>query len=191
MRFLLFIIFALISVGSGAQENKYGMTGRVVDKEGMAVMRASVTLTMAGDSAFRRQTVADDNGVFSFSALDNGNYELKITYIGLADYISDITVKGNTDLGDIRMDDSAEMLEGITVMANYTRQKRTGETIVKVKGNPLTKGKSTQDFLKYVRGIDVTESSLSLNGKRNRRLSSVRLREVFLQGVGGKFLAHA
>ena len=48
MRFLLFIIFALISVGSGAQENKYGMTGRVVDKEGMAVMRASVTLTMAG-----------------------------------------------------------------------------------------------------------------------------------------------
>lgn len=45
------------------------------------------------------------------------------------------------------MDDSAEMLEGITVMANYTRQKRTGETIVKVKGNPLTKGKSTQDFL--------------------------------------------
>lgn len=46
MRFLLFIIFALISVGSGAQENKYGMTGRVVDKEGMAVMRASVTLTM-------------------------------------------------------------------------------------------------------------------------------------------------
>ena len=161
MRFLLFIIFALISVGSGAQENKYGMTGRVVDKEGMAVMRASVTLTMAGDSAFRRQTVADDNGVFSFSALDNGNYELKITYIGLADYISDITVKGNTDLGNIRMDDSAEMLEGITVMANYTRQKRTGETIVKVKGNPLTKGKSTQDFLKYVRGIDVTESSLS------------------------------
>ena len=167
MRFLLFIIFALISVGSGAQENKYGMTGRVVDKEGMAVMRASVTLTMAGGSAFRRQTVADDNGVFSFSALDNGNYELKITYIGLADYISDITVKGNTDLGNIRMDDSAEMLEGITVMANYTRQKRTGETIVKVKGNPLTKGKSTQDFLKYVRGIDVTESSLSLNGKQN------------------------
>lgn len=99
MRFLLFIIFALISVGSGAQENKYGMTGRVVDKEGMAVMRASVTLTMAGDSAFRRQTVADDNGVFSFSALDSSNYELKITYIGLADYISDITVKGNTDLG--------------------------------------------------------------------------------------------
>ena len=34
--------------------------GRVVDKEGMAVMRASVTLTMAGDSAFRRQTVAED-----------------------------------------------------------------------------------------------------------------------------------
>ena len=147
MRFLLFIIFALISVGSGAQENKYGMTGRVVDKEGMAVMRASITLTMAGDSAFRRQTVADDNGVFSFSALDNGNYELKITYIGLADYISDITVKGNTDLGNIRMDDSAEMLEGITVMANYTRQKRTGETIVKVKGNPLTKGRAHKIFL--------------------------------------------
>jgi len=32
--------------------------------------------------------------------------------------------------------------------------------------------------------------SLHRNGKRNRRLSGIRQREVFLQGVGGKFLAH-
>ena len=31
---------------------------------------------------------------------------------------------------------------------------------------------------------------LHRNGKRNRRLSGIRQREVFLQGVGGKFLAH-
>ena len=146
MRFLLFIIFALISVGSGAQENKYGMTGRVVDKEGMAVMRASVTLTMAGDSAFRRQTVADDNGVFSFSALDNGNYELKITYIGLVDYISDITVKGNTDLGNIRMDDSAEMLEGITVMAKLHQAETYGRNHCESERKPADKGKEHTRF---------------------------------------------
>ncbi len=29
------------------------------------------------------------------------------------------------------------------------------------------------------------------NGQRNRRLSGIRQRKVFLQGVGGKFLAHA
>lgn len=167
MRVLLFIITALIPLVAGAQKNTYGMTGRVVDKDGAAVIRASVKLSMTGDSTFRRMTVADDNGVFKLSGLAGGNYTLEITYIGLADYLSDVTVKGDTDLGTIRMDDSSEMLGEVTVMANYTRLKRTGETIVKVKGNPLTKGKSTQNFLKYVRGIDVTESSLSLNGKSN------------------------
>lgn len=185
MRLLLFIITMLMPLMAGAQENTYSMTGHVTDKDGISIMRASIILSMKGDSTFKKMTVSDDNGVFTFSGLDNGNYELKITYIGLADYISDITVKGNTDLGNIRMDDSAEMLEGITVMANYTRLKRTGETIVKVKGNPLTKGKSTQDFLKYVRGIDVTESSLSLNGKQNtliyledRKISFEQLKSI-------------
>lgn len=141
MRFMLFIIFALISVGAGAQENTYSMTGHVIDKDGISVMRASIILNMKGDSTFKRMTVADDNGAFTFSGLTGGEYEIKITYIGLADYISDITVKGNTDLGIIRMDDSAEMLEGVTVMANYTRQETYGRNHCESERKPADKGK--------------------------------------------------
>lgn len=139
MRFLLFIIIVFISTNVTAQENKYGITGHIVDNEGVEVIRASVTLRMAGDSTFKRQTVSDNNGAFTFSGLSDGKYELNITYIGLADYTSDVMVKSNTDVGIIRMDESSEMLEGITVMANYTDVKQTGETIVRVKRQSVGK----------------------------------------------------
>lgn len=167
MRFLLFIIIVFISTNVTAQENKYGITGHIVDNEGVEVIRASVTLRMAGDSTFKRQTVSDNNGAFTFSGLSDGKYELNITYIGLADYTSDVMVKSNTDVGIIRMDESSEMLEGITVMANYTDVKQTGETIVRVKGNPLAKGKSTVNFLSYIRELDVTNNGISVQGRSN------------------------
>lgn len=167
MRFLLFIIIVFISTNVTAQENKYGITGHIVDNEGVEVIRASVTLRMAGDSTFKRQTVSDNNGAFTFSGLADGKYELNITYIGLADYTSDVMVKSNTDVGIIRMDESSEMLEGITVMANYTDVKQTGETIVRVKGNPLAKGKSTVNFLSYIRELDVTNNGISVQGRSN------------------------
>ena len=146
-----------------AQTKVNNVSGRVNDGDGEAVWRATVALQpIDGDSTGVRTAVTDESGAFVLGGVAGGHYKLAVTCIGYDDYVSTLTVDGDKDVGVIRLKDSSEMLDEITVMANYSEVKNNGDIVVRVKGNPLAKGKGTLDFLRLVSGIGVEANGLSI-----------------------------
>ena len=143
------------------------MSGRVVDSKNHGIGKATVRLTADRDSSITMKAATGDDGSFKFSGLADGSYEISVTCVGYESQTRRADVKGNTNVGKIRLEDAYRMLDEVTVMADYTDVKLTGETVVKVKGNPLAKGKTVIDFLQYVRDLDVTQSELGIRGKAN------------------------
>lgn len=158
---------AYLCVPCLAQDAVRSATGTVRDTKGNSgIELATVRLTSLPDSATARITATDSTGSFRIDSISDGRYAISVTCVGYRPYTA--TVSG-TELNamDISLTEDAEMLEEVTVTAGHTTFKPTGETIVKVHGNPMAKGKTIQDFMRTIRGLDITDKSISVNGREN------------------------
>lgn len=164
MRNILLLLTLLIVSVVSAQDN---VTGRVIDSDGLPVIQATVALQSKTGTASVQPVVTDNNGRFAASVAAKGEYTLRISCIGYDTYESGITVYGDVDLGTIRLEYTSKMLDEVTVMANYSEVKQNGEITVRVKGNPLARGKSTADFLRLINGLVVNNDGISVRGRDN------------------------
>ena len=164
MRKALFFLILFVDRAACAQTGGGVVTGHVVDDEGVGVWRATVTL-LHDDGNTAATGLTGEDGTFTIDSIAAGKYRLLITCVGFDDYETSAGVNGRLDLGTIRLSTSSEMLDAVTVMANYSEVKQNGDIFVKVKGNPLAKGKSIIDFLRLVGGLYVTNSSISVRGR--------------------------
>lgn len=167
------------------QTGGYALSGQVVDGDGELLPDASVEIASVGDSTATRRASTGKDGGFEFGAVPAGDYQLTITYIGCDDYKASIKISGDKRLGRIRLKASAKMLDEVTVMARYTDIKPSGETVIRVAGNPLAKGQTFINFLKNVRNLDVTDKSIKVQGRDNtlfylddRRISFEQLKAL-------------
>lgn len=171
MKIRLGLIIAALLLFTGIkvypQTGRYVLSGQVTDGDGELLPGANVELSSVGDSTATLRTATGKDGGFEFSAVPAGDYELTITYMGCDDYRNKMKVNGDKHLGKIRMNTLAKMLDEVTVMARYTDVKLTGETVIRVAGNPLAKGQTFLNFLKNVRNLDVTDKSIKVQGRDN------------------------
>ena len=138
MRNIIFILTLLFVTVVNAQNN---VTGSVTGNDGLPVIQATVTLQQKCDSVKELRVVTDNDGKFTIN-VDKGKYILSISSVGYEKYKSDLSVDGSKDLGIIKLDLSSELLDEVTVMANYSEVKQNGDIMIKVKGNPLARGKT-------------------------------------------------
>lgn len=173
-RITLTLITAIFMAASSchAQSNGFELAGKVMEKtasNGQAepVNLATIKLIAVNDSTTRHIAATNAEGVFTVKGLNAETYRMLISCFGCDGYLQEVNVNGNTNIGTITLNTSAKMLDEVTVVANYTKVKPNGSTVFQVKGNPLVKGESTIGFMKYIRGLDVTNESLSVNGREN------------------------
>lgn len=164
MRKVLLLLTLMIFSVAKAQ---YNVTGRVIDSDGLPVIQATVTLNSKTNTVKVQPVVTNNSGNFTVCGIVKGEYTLRISSIGYEPYESDLTVYSDIDMGTIRLDNASKMLDEVTVMANYSEVKQNGEITVRVKGNPLARGKSTADFLRLISGLVVNNNSISVRGRDN------------------------
>lgn len=163
-----FLALIIVATTASAQAQRFTLSGTVYDENGRdGVPYATVRAVNKGDSTAVFRSAASEAGVFSISGMPAGEYDIKITSVGYEDGKASIRLSGDTDMGAIRLKEDKNILDGVTVMANYSRVKDNGNILVNVKGNPLAKGKTTINFLKYLRELDVTNSEIMVQGKAN------------------------
>jgi hypothetical protein len=157
--------------------------GKLVDsKSGKGVSDAYVALMQAkgGKKQLVQGTVSQGNGEFSLESLPMmGQFELVITAPGYKDYVQPVAfdmaalTKGrssssgqggsmdmaslnalNKDLGNIRMEEGAKSLEGVTVSAKVASFSLQGEKkIFNVEQNMTSQGGTAIDAMKNVPGV--------------------------------------
>lgn len=166
-RLLLTTITLFVCIFCPAQNNTTRIIGKIYDAhDGSAIELATIRLKNVNDSLISRVTATDSTGTFTIDSLTTGRYIVNVTCVGYMPYsVTESSEKLNGI--SISLKEDSKMLKELTVTTEYITTKPTGETLVKVHGNPMAKGKTMQNFLKIIRGIDITDNSISINGREN------------------------
>ncbi|MBK9256907.1 MAG: TonB-dependent receptor [Saprospiraceae bacterium] len=165
MKLFTFLFTILFSVQLSAQK----IDGSVLEN-GTPVVFANVVLHNAADSTVQKFTYSDDNGHFLFENLNPGNYFIKISYIGLSDYNSElITVENNVNksIGTISMFSSAATLDEVVVTAQKPLMEiKADRLVLNVAGSVLSTGDDALNLLRKAPGVLVDNNeNITLLGK--------------------------
>ncbi len=155
------------------------ISGKVTDQTGAPLPGATVTINPTNT------TVSDGNGKYQLSNLPNGNYTLKVTYIGYQPFEKAVVLTANTII-NVSLNNSTTLTEEVTVSA--TRASNNSPTaFTNLNKNDIDKNNSGRGFeylleqtpstvvtsnagagVGYtsirIRGSDATRTNVTLNG---------------------------
>lgn len=116
---VLFVALAIVSAGASYAQNK--VNGTVIDRTDNSKL-IGVNVTLSNDSGQVAGTTTDNNGKFTIDA-GNGDYILKLSFIGYETIRMALTVNENTHIGDILMQEGATELGEVVVESQAVIQK--------------------------------------------------------------------
>lgn len=163
-QFLLLFIASLAALGSKAQ-----VSGTAKDDKGAAVNNATISLLKANDSSTVKFAVTKENGSYSFTAVEAGQYLVKASYVGYQPaYSSSFTVNGAAvTVPGITLDKLSASMKAVTVTAQkQVVEVKADKMVVNVEGTINAVGSDALDLLRKSPGVLVDkDDNLSVSGK--------------------------
>lgn len=144
------------------------VTGKVIDKEQEPMPQASVSLLAVRDSSMVTGIATDNDGKFRITDVRAGKYILQASYVGYANTYKNITVGNSTlNVGDVVLEESAEMLGEVSVVGVKTPIKVMEDTVEYNTDTYKTQPNAVvEDVLKRLPGVEVdSEGKITANGK--------------------------
>ena len=152
------------------------LSGRVIDDEMREAMPGTtVMLLNAKDSAKVAATITDTNGKFTLPSQKTGDYILKISFVGYAPIMKNMSLtKSNKglDLGTFALLDDAKLLKDAVVTAALAQVEVKGDTFqYNADAYKTTEGSSIEELVRLIPGAEVGEDgSITINGKTVSRV---------------------
>ena len=163
---LMAALMAMMTV-LGATAARYEVTGTVVDDENNPVECA--TVVALGQSEQHGGTVTDENGQFAIN-VGEGERVVKFSFVGMETVERKLNVTSNMNIGEVKMNTSVTLLEGVTVTGQLIRRE-ADRFVMQVEDQPMTKGKNCEELLKKAPGVWVSsDNSISINGKKGTKV---------------------
>lgn len=158
----------VLGVGMCVSAVAFNITGAMKDSSGEPLVGGSVRLLTPRDSTMVKSAVADADGRFSLTGVNNGRYIAEFSYVGSRTAYQNVTVSGaNITLKPVTLSDDAYVLKDVTVTGIRTPIKVMQDTIeyaaetYKVQPNAVV-----EDLLKRLPGVEVSsDGSITSNGK--------------------------
>ena len=139
----------LLLIACSASSQQSTISGRIADSsEKKNLLLSSVSLLRKTDSTLVTYTRSDANGRFRLPKIDTGKYVILVSYPRYADYMEQLVVTGDLDIGDINLIQKAKLLDEVVI--------RTG-TAIRIKGDTteyvadsfkVKEGATDEDLLK-------------------------------------------
>ncbi len=144
------------------------VSGKITDAKQAPVPYCVVALLLASDSTLIQGKITDENGLYTFTEIKNGNYFLKISTTGFEPVYSSIFTKDS--LNDLVVSDvsisGARLLDAVTISSiTPTIEFKNGNIIVNVEGSPLARGNSVYDLLSKLPGVSIINNVVTLQGR--------------------------
>lgn len=171
-----FTILAMAALLPLSYLQAFDIKGRAVGPDGEGVVYATYRLYAAADSTRAIVSdITDVDGTFAHGLPAAGNYRLVLSYVGLKDAPVTFSVTPSVptaDLGDIRMYEGAEALEGVTVTAQRPLVvKQIDRIAYDVQADPLTPTSTVRDILRSVPMVSVQpDGTILVNGSSDFRI---------------------
>ena len=173
-RTILSFVLAMVAMTSFAQST---LKGKVIDSESgepliastVRVMSMDTTRMVAGNATTR-------DGSFSIKSVKDGNYILKVSYVGYRDFYRNITVnkkesKGNLTIGTIMMKQNSIELTQAVVTAELKEMEMKDDTLIfNADAFKVPEGSVLEDLIKKLPGVTIEDGTIKVNGKTVRRI---------------------
>jgi outer membrane receptor protein involved in Fe transport len=161
-----FILFALLGcfIIPAMAQNK--LTGTIVEEaNGKVIPFVNVGLFRQTDSVFVSGAASDDKGRFELLAPD-GDYRLAVSAIGFQTFEQMLTVKGNQNLGQLKLKEGSTKLDEVVVTEKRPLFAVEGEkTMYNVAEDNSIQTGTLSDALQNAPGVSVdVEGNITLRG---------------------------
>jgi hypothetical protein len=178
------VVLAAVTILTGTAQSQvlYGsLTGNITDPSGVAVQGATVEVLNLWMNV-KRETIADERGVYLFTILPPGNYTITVTAPGFSQYVTEnIPITPNTvQRNDIQLK-IGQLSVTITVEAGTARLQADRSDMNTqldsrvISDLPITgsAGRNVQALLKLVPGFSlITEGQSSDGGNPQRTMTA-------------------
>lgn len=140
---------------------KHAVQGLLEDNDQQSLIGAVAVILQPQDSVMIGFSTTDTDGKFKIDNINTGEYLLQLTYIGYGTIERTIELKSNQlllDLGKITMYEDSELLDAVTVSAEYIPIKITKDTMefnadaFKTRPNAVV-----EDLLKLLPGVEISD----------------------------------
>ncbi len=173
-RFLITIfLLPIISLHAFGEGNAGVIKGSVENIKEEVIEYANVSLHHVKDSSLVTGTTSDEHGNFELSGVAEGNYLIKLSYVGYKDkWVKDVSVTGEApavDLGKILMDlGTLELAEMIVGGEKNVMQTKLDKKIFNASKSLVSQGGDALDVLRNIPSVDVdVDDQISLRGDQN------------------------
>jgi hypothetical protein len=152
MRFLLLSIL-VYSQALVFGQNK--VSGLVLDEGNQVLIGATIVL-LDQDSTMVAFSLTNQEGRYSMSDMENGEYIIQATFLSYSNYSQPITIEGDIENTPIQLVPSTEVLQEVTIKAEHIPMGIKGDTISYNAAAFKTQANATvEDLLKKLPGIEV------------------------------------
>lgn len=159
----------IISVTALAQGNGK-ISGTVVDSLSRKPVEFANVAVLNAQGTPVNGAVCDDKGKFTVTRIPEGQYVLKVTFIGFETTTLKVTVDGrNEDLGTIVIAPTPQVLKEVVVEGQKAIiEERVDRTVYNAENDATAKGGDATDVLKRVPMLSVDmDGNVSLRGNQN------------------------
>ncbi len=147
----LIILFLIISSSLSFAQNQ--IQGNVIDENGEAVSFANVILNSAMDSSMVKLEYTGDDGEFIIQGINNGDYQLIISYVGYKEQVTSITLSGeDIKLKTIELEVVSNELSEVTVSAiRPILEVKPDKLVFNVEGSVNAQGNDGLELLRILK----------------------------------------
>ncbi len=158
-KFFSYFLF-VISLSSYSQH--YVLSGVVTDVNKNPISYSNIVVYNTVDLSFVAGTTSDDHGAFKFETLKPGNYTLKISFIGYEEARRFVNFDKNITLAPITLNELAETLDDVTVIAKRPTVNRMVDRLVFNVENSTLSNNNVLDVLKHTPGVLVHNGAITI-----------------------------
>ena len=163
---LSLLLLLIVSIAATSQHGT--ISGKIIDQDKKPV--AGATVSLLKETTVVKNIAADNNGMFSLTAINDGRYTLKITAAGFAPLVTDSLVVSSSLTEQERiftLKPFSELLQAVSVTAKKQFiERKIDRTVMNVDALLSNAGLSALEVLENAPGVIVSsEGDISLKGK--------------------------
>ena len=170
-KFQFFLVLTFLATAALAQRST--ITGRVVDTLTVSLPSSTVMLLNATDSTLVNFAVTNQDGNFQIKGVQNGNYLLRVTFVGFEDYRLPVKIAGaDVNTGYLKMIPKTRELDEIVIEGEKAPVTVKRDTIEFNAGSFKTKpNANVEDLLKKLPGVEVdNDGTVKAQGEEVQRV---------------------
>ena len=166
MKYYLTLLF-LLGVTFGSFSQSYSIRGKVIESgSDQSIPNATVLLLTITDSTQVDGMISDLDGNFELHEIREGEFILKVQYLGYKDLFKNIQVSKDLELGNLVLQETATELNEVTISARRsTGIQKSDTTLFNADAYKTMKDASAQTLVEKLPGVTMMDGALQAQGE--------------------------